>query len=259
MSGALFLEVMLQRMCTMLLSKLQLVFRLTQQSWRMGCHATKSLLKLTIIFLAMLQSALDNVHEMTSACISQLELVACLHLTTIGIHIHHPGFQCQPDHTGCSASTLPSLQEMATTAIALFSLMLALLDWHVPPITCRILTAMCMHAMQQDSACTVMALLLPTFGKRPQEERGAPKKRATTTGHATERTSESAMPPAVPMPPCDAPDDALEPAAPSQLAEQPRSTGATGGATEEIAAELEASMTLGDIVKELSLHHSQDA
>ena len=41
------------------------------------------------------------------------------------------------------------------------------------------------------------------------------------------------MPPAVPMPPCDAPDDALEPAAPSQLAEQPRSTGATGGATEE--------------------------
>lgn len=259
MSGTFFLGVMLQRMCTMLLSKIQPVFRLTQHSWRVGRHATKSLLKLTIVFLAMLQSALENAHEMTSAWLSPLELVACLHLTTIGIHMHHPGVQCQPDHTGCSALTLPSLQEMATTAIALFSLMLALLDWHVPPITCRILTAMCMHAIQQDSACTVMALLLPTFGKRPQEERGAPKKRATTAGHATERTSESAMPPAVPMPPCNAPDDALEPAAPSQLAEQPRSTGATGGVTEEIAAEMEASMTLDDVVTELSLHHSQDA
>ena len=51
----------------------------------------------------------------------------------------------------------------------------------------------------------------------------------------------------------------MEPAAPSQLAEQSRSTGATGGATEEIAAELEASMTLDDVVTELSLHHSQDA
>ena len=104
-----------------------------------------------------------------------------------------------------------------------------------------------------------MALLLPTFGKRPQEERGARKKRATTTGHATERTSESAIPPAVPMPLCDAPDDATEPTASSQLAEQSQSTGATGGATEAIAAELEASMTLDDVVTELSLHDSQDA
>ena len=59
--------------------------------------------------------------------------------------MHHPVSQCQLDHTGCSALTLPSLQETATAAIALFSLMLALLDWHAPPITCRILTAMCMH------------------------------------------------------------------------------------------------------------------
>jgi hypothetical protein len=118
---------------------------------------------------------------------------------------------------------------------------------------------MCMHAMQQDSACTVMALVLPTFGKRPQEQGGAPKKRATTTSHATERTSDSAMPPAVPRPPCDTADDATEPTASSQLAEHSRCTGATGGVTEEIAAELEASMTLDDIVTELSLHHSQDA
>ena len=164
MSGAFYLGVMLQRMRTTLLSKLKPVSRLTQRFWRMGRHATKSLLKLTIIFLAMLQSAMENAHEMTSSWLSPLELVACLHLTTIGIHMHYLGFQCQPDHTGCSALTLLSLHEMATTAIALFSLMLALLDWHVPSITCRILTAMCMHALQQDSACTVMALLLHCHG-----------------------------------------------------------------------------------------------
>ena len=61
------------------------------------------------------------------------------------------------------------------------------------------------------------------------------------------------------MPLCDAPDDATEPTASSQLAEQSQSTGATGGATEAIAAELEASMTLDDVVTELSLHDSRDA
>ena len=195
MSGAFVFGVMLQQMCTMLLSLLQPVFRLIRLSWRMGRHATKSLLKLTITFLAMLQSALELAQEVTSAWLSPLELAACLHLASFDIHRSVHSVHCEPDHCWCTVLTGPSPHEMSTIAIALVSLLLALLDWHVPPITCRILTAMCMHALRPDRAWIVMALLWPTFGKRSQDQRSAPRKRTTKTSPATEQTGDNSMTP----------------------------------------------------------------
>ena len=96
-AGAVLFGVMLQRMWTTLLLPLQPIFRLTRSSWRMFRRATKSMLKLTITFFAMLQSALEWAHEVTSAWLSPLELAACLHLTTLGIHIRHDNLHCQPD------------------------------------------------------------------------------------------------------------------------------------------------------------------
>ena len=93
------------------------------------------------------------------------------------------------------------MQEMSAVAVALATLLLALMDWHVPrvtkwqPITCRILSAMCMYPLRMDTACTVTALLLPTFGKRSQAQASTARKRSTTTSHATEHTEAAAMSP----------------------------------------------------------------
>jgi hypothetical protein len=158
----------------------------------MGQRATKSMMKQIVNFFAMLQSALELAQEVASAWLSPLELAACLHLASFDIHLSLHSVHCEPDHCWCSVLTEPSLHEMSTIAMALISLLLALLDWHVPPITCRILTAMCMHALRPERAWIAMALLLPTFGKRPQDQSSAHRKRsATTTSHATEQTGDN--------------------------------------------------------------------
>ena len=46
---------------------------------------------------------------------------------------------------------------------------------------------MCMHAITMDRACTLVALLLPTFGKRAQDQRNTSRKRTTTTSSSTEQ------------------------------------------------------------------------
>ena len=43
------------------------------------------------------------------------------------------------------------------------------------------------QGLRMDLACTAMAFLLPTFGKRPQDQEGASRKRATPTPPATEQ------------------------------------------------------------------------
>jgi len=262
-SGVVFLGSMLQQMCTTLLSP---IYKLLHCIWRMGQRATKSMMKQIVNFFAMLQSALELAQEVASAWLSPLELAACLHLASFDIHLSLHNVHCEPDHCWCSALTGPSLHEMSTIAIALLTLLLALLDWHVPPVTCRILTAMCMHAIRMDSACTFMALLLPTFGKRAQDRRNSPRKRATTTSPATEQTSDDAMTPA------------SEPLALSQSTALSQSSASTDSsrlpilpileenreptghaATEHIAVETEASMPMDDIVTELALQQTDDA
>ena len=90
--------------------------------------------------------------------------------------------------------TEPYALEIATTALALLILALLVTDWHVPrwlprhQLLCKLLTAVCMHMLRMDYACTTMAFLLPTFGKRPQEEGGAARKRTATMSPATEQT-----------------------------------------------------------------------
>ena len=150
--------------------------------------------KQTTCFFAMLQSALECAQEVASAWLSPLELTACLHLASFDIHLGLHSFHCEPDHCWCWASTGSLLHEMATIAMALISLLLALLDWHVPPITCRILTAMCMHALRPERAWIAMALLLPTFGKRLPDQSSARRKlSATTTSPTTEQTGDNSM------------------------------------------------------------------
>ena len=108
-----------------------------------------------------------------------LELAACLHLANaydLGVG----------NHCRVSAVNAPSAQEIATIALALLILSLSIIDWHVPrgvrsqQLICRILTAMSMQALRMDLACAAMAFLLPTFGKRPQEEGGTARTRTAT-------------------------------------------------------------------------------
>ena len=88
----------------------------------------------------------------------------------------------------------PSVQEIATIALALLILILCIIDGHVPrwvrsqQVLCRILTAISMQALRMDLACTAMAFLLPTFGKRPQDQGDTSRKRTTATRPATKQT-----------------------------------------------------------------------
>ena len=105
-------------------------------------------------------------------------------------HTHY----CEANHCRISEVTEPSAPEIATTALALLILALSVTDWHVPrwlprhQLLCKILTAVCMHTLRMDYACTTMAFLLPTFRKRPQKEGGAARKRRATMSPATEQT-----------------------------------------------------------------------
>ena len=131
--------------------------------------------------------------DMLTWC-TPLELAACLHLAEAYMHRDFPTYHCESNHCGVSAVSAPSAQKIATIALALLTLFLSIIDWHVPrgvpgqQMLCRILTAMFMQALRMDLACTAMAFWLPTFGKRPQEEGGTARKRTATMSPATEQT-----------------------------------------------------------------------
>ena len=153
--------------------------RLLQSIGQMVRYYAKIAMKLIIVSSAMLRDMLT--------WFTPLELAACLHLANaydLGVG----------NHCRVSAVNAPSAQEIATIALALLILSLSIIDWHVPrgvrsqQLLCRILTAMSMQALRMDLACTAMAFLLPTFGKRPQEEGGTARKRTATMSPATEQT-----------------------------------------------------------------------
>ena len=103
-------------------------------------------IKLMHLFLAMLQSSLEIVQEVALTWLTPLELAACFHLASACIHQDVHTYRCEPNHCWVRASTGPSVHEMSAAAVALATLLLALMDWHVPrvtqwqPITCRVLT-----------------------------------------------------------------------------------------------------------------------
>ncbi len=109
---------------------------LLQNIGQIGRYYAKIAMKLIMVSFAMLRD--------TFTWFTPLELATCLHLA---------------NHCRVSAVTRPSGQEIATIALALFTLSLSLLDWHVPrsvqcqQFICQILTAMSMHAFRMDCAC----------------------------------------------------------------------------------------------------------
>ena len=110
--------------------------------------------------------------------ITPLQLAACAYVGNAAIHC---------DLFTCSREGIHDQINAVTITLALLILSLSVADWHVPrwlqhhQLLCRLLTAMCMHTLRMDCRCTIMAFLVPTFGKRPQEEDGAARKRITIT------------------------------------------------------------------------------
>ena len=130
--------------------------RLLQSIGQMVRYYAKIAMKLIIVSSAMLRDMLT--------WFTPLELAACLHLANaydLGVG----------NHCRVSAVNAPSAQEIATIALALLILTLSIIDWHVPrevpsqQFLCRILTAMSTQALGMNLACTIMAFLLPTFGR----------------------------------------------------------------------------------------------
>ena len=97
-----------------------------------------------------------------------------------------------------------------------------------------------MQALRMDLACTAMAFLLPTFGKRPQEEGGTARKRTATMSPATEQT---------PGTPTDT--KVTVPNSQSSPSMQPSSSAVeSGAATEHAAAGAEITTCMKAIVTE---------
>ena len=119
-----------------------------------------------------------------------LELAACFHLANTCM-------QRLDLLTRYDAANDVWMKEIATTTLALLSLVLAVTDWHVPrwlprhQLLCQIVSAAVMHTLRMDDRCTIMAFLVPTFGKRPQTESGAARKRTATMGPSTEQTQDT--------------------------------------------------------------------
>ena len=187
MSGADFIARLLQsilRRCY--LTVILPLGRVLQSIAQMVLYYAKIAMKLIIMFSALLR-------DMLILC-TPLELAACFHLVEAYMHRDLYTYHCESDHCRVSAVSAPSAQKIATIALALLILSLSIIDWHVPrcfrshQLLCRILTAMSMQALRVELACTVIAFLLPTFGKRPQDQGSTSRKRSTPTRPATEQT-----------------------------------------------------------------------
>ena len=164
-SGASFIGRLLQsilRRCY--LTVILPLGRLLQSIAQMVLYYAKIAMKLIIM-----SSALQR--DMLILC-TPLELAACFHLVEAYMHRDLYTYHCESDHCRVSAVSAPSAQKIATIALALLILSLSIIDWHVPrcfrshQLLCRILTAMAMQALRVELACTVIAFLLPTFGKK---------------------------------------------------------------------------------------------
>ena len=192
MSGADFIARLLQsilRRCylTVILPLVSLLQIIAQ----MVLYYAKIAMKLIIMSSALLR-------DMLILC-TPLELAACFHLVEAYMHRDLYTYHCESDHCRVSAVSAPSAQKIATIALALLILSLSIIDWHVPrcfrshQLLCRILTAMSMQALRVELACTVIAFLLPTFGKRSQDQGSTSRKRSTPTRPATEQTPDGGV------------------------------------------------------------------
>ena len=223
------------------------VGRLLQSIGQMVRYDATTAMKVITVSFAMLQDVLT--------WFTPLESAACFHLVNAYMHQDFPTHYRVANHCRLSEVSELSAPEIATTACALLILALSVTDWHVPQwlprhqLLCKILTAVCMYTLRVDYACTTMAFLLPTFGKRPQEEGGAARKRTATMSPATEQTlgtptdTNATMQNPQNGPPMQASSSAAE----------------SDAATEHIAAGAETIMSMQDIVTECSAFSTDDA
>ena len=245
MSGADFIARLLQSVCQQVcLTIIMLWGRLLLALFRPSARLLQSIRQMV---------------ELSRLCtltwLTPLELAACARV--VNAAMHWGLFTCSResiDHQ-INAATEPSAQEIATITLALLILSLSGADWHVPrwlqhhQHLCQLLTAMCMHTLRLDCWCTIMAFLLPTFGKRPREEGGTARKRTATMSPATEQT---------PGTPTDT--KVTVPNSQSSLSMQPSSSAVeSGAATEHTAAEAEITTCMKAIVAEWNTLSTDDA
>ena len=137
--------------------------------------------RVLLVFIARLLQSIRQMVELSMAScairlcaltwLTPLELAACAHV--VNAAMHWDLFTCSREsiHHQINAATEPSAPEIATITLALLILSLSVADWHVPrwlqhhQLLCQLLTAMCMHTLRSDCWCTIMAFLLPTFGR----------------------------------------------------------------------------------------------
>ena len=136
------------------------VARMLQSIYQKLLYHITLAMKLVILLFAMLQSTLEIAQKLVSTWPSPLELAACFHLASVPTH-QVGNCICLCDQGGCwvRASTRPSIQDISTTALALCTLFLAFMDWHVPRttqwqlLTCRILPRGWMAPNFRDKKC----------------------------------------------------------------------------------------------------------
>ena len=139
--------------------------RLLRSISQMVRYYAKIAMKLIIVSFAMLRDMLT--------WSTPLELAACLHLANAYMHRDLYTYCCESNHCRVCAVSAPFAQEIATIALALLVLSLSIIDWHGPPwgrsqlLLCRI---------RMDLACTAIAFVLPTLGKRAQVQRATSRK-----------------------------------------------------------------------------------
>ena len=128
---------------------------------------------------------------------------------------------------------------MARPALAVTCLCLSIIGWHVPPKVrdnfriCQLLSSVAVYSIDGDYVHAAAAFLIPSFGKRPQISQDQARKRTRSAYSGSAQTSDAGD------------DESVRPAESSE---------ATDAATEHVAAETDASMSMDDIVAELSTH-----
>ena len=90
-----------------------------------------------LLALARLLQSIRHMVELSMASLAMipytpLELAACAHVTNACMHWDLFTYFCESNHCWISAMTEPSVQVIATTALALVILSLSAIDWHVP-------------------------------------------------------------------------------------------------------------------------------
>ena len=166
MSGDDFIARLLQSICQQVCLTIIMHWgRVLLALFRPSARLLQSIRQMAELGRARLLQSIRQMAELGRASclwITPLELAACAYVGNAAIHW---------DLFTCSREAIHYQINAVTITLALLILSLSVADWHVPrwlqhhQLLCRLLTAMCMHTLRMDCRCTIMAFLLPTFGR----------------------------------------------------------------------------------------------